>query len=326
MGLVQDMEEVSCNLCGSYESSHLYTLTDTLYQIPGEFVLRRCLRCGLMYLSPRPTRETIAAYYPAEYAPYRPPIEDESLALMRWMRRRKLAKRRHLIEGYSGYRRGHLLDVGCATGLFLNEMAKAGWQVTGVEPVASAAEFARRRFALDVFQGTLGGAPYEPGSFDVLTFWDVLEHTSSPVEELACAARLLRPGGLLALSVPNWDSLERWLFGRHWQGLDPPRHLYVFTRETLTVLLSLAGFSTLHWVCFMPGYFSFVMSLERWLMVISPWLSKLARRVLGFPGMRYLFEPWFTLSNWLGKGAIISVFARKMAPPEGDELESDRTR
>ena len=71
------IEEVPCNLCGAIESVPLYTLQDNGYKTPGEFVLRRCLRCGLMYLSPRPTRETMAAYYPAEYAPYQLAVEDE---------------------------------------------------------------------------------------------------------------------------------------------------------------------------------------------------------------------------------------------------------
>lgn len=292
-----------------------------MYQVPGEFVLRRCLHCDLMYLSPRPTYETIAVYYPTEYASYRPPIEDERSALMRWMRWRKLAKRRQMVERYSNQGQGHLLDIGCATGLFLNEMAQSGWQVAGIEPIASAAEYAYRRFGLSVFQGTLSEAPYEPASFDVVTFWDVLEHTFSPAQELVRAAHLLRPGGLLALSVPNWDSLERRFFGRHWQGLDPPRHLYVFTRKTLTALLVQAGFFVLDWVCFMPGYFSFILSLERWLGTKSLRLSQLARRVLNIPGMRFPFEPWFMFNNWLGKGAIISVFARKATSSKGDKLK-----
>lgn len=313
------IEEVACNLCGSTESHILYTLEDTLYQIPGEFILRRCLRCGLMYLSPRPTPDTIGQYYPATYTSYRPPIEDERLSVMRWMRRRKLVKRRQLIEQYSRQQQGRLLDVGCATGLFLSEMAQSGWQVAGIEPIASAADYARQRFGLHVFQGVLSEAPFEPGTFDVVTFWDVLEHTFSPVEDLAQAARLLRPGGLLALSVPNWHSLERWFFGRYWQGLDPPRHLYVFTQQTLTALLNQAGFSVTDRVCFMPGYFSFIISLERWLHPKSPRLATLAHRLFNLPGMRLPFEPWFTLNNWLGKGAIVSLFAHKTASDKGEK-------
>lgn len=306
-----DNQLVACNLCGTTEAQLVYTLRDTVYGVPGEFGLRRCLRCGLMYLSPRPTPETIGLYYPADYHSYRPAVEDERLALMRWIRRRKLDKRRRLVEQYSRRTQGRLLDVGCATGLFLHAMAQAGWQVMGVEPGASAAEYARRRFGLDVFQGTLSQAPCPPGSFDVVTFWDALEHTFSPADELAQAARLLRPGGSLALSVPNWDGLDRRWFGPHWQGLDAPRHLYVFTRETLTGLLNRAGFEVQDWLCFIPGYFSFVNSLERWLKTVSPRLSRWAGRALGLPGMRLVFEPWFAFANKIGKGDIISVFAVK---------------
>lgn len=305
------MEEIACDLCGATASQPLYTLHDAASDVPGEFVLRRCTHCGLMYLSPRPTQGAIAAHYPAEYAPYQRAIEDERWRLMRWMRRRRLAGRRRLVERYSGHTRGRLLDVGCATGLFLHEMDRAGWQVAGVEPIASAACYARSRFGLDVFEGTLSSACYAPASFDVVTFWDVLEHTFSPAEELAHAARLLRPGGLLASNVPNWDSVDRRLFGRYWLGLDPPRHLYAFTRETLTALLVQAGFSVLGWMCFMSGFFSFIVSLERWLETVNPRLSKAVYRALSAPGMRLPFEPWFAFSNWLRRGAIISVFARK---------------
>jgi len=318
-------ERVPCALCGSSRAEFLYPAHDVAYGEAGEFTWVQCVECGLIYLNPRPTREAIARYYPNDYLPYRPAIEEERLALMRWMRRRKLAKRRNLIERYSGQKRGRLLDVGCATGLFLHEMAQAGWQVAGVEPNASAAEYARHQFAVDVFQGTLGEAPYEPDSFDVVTFWDVLEHTFCPAEELAHAARLLRLGGLLVLSVPNWSSVDRWLFGCHWQGLDSPRHLYVFTRETLTALLAQAGFLVLDWVCFVSGYFSFVLSVERWLKTINSRLSTFVRRALDFPGMRFPFEPYFAISNWLGKGAIISVFARKTVPWEVENQEQ-RTR
>lgn len=311
------MEETHCNLCGATESFPMYTFRDTDREILGEFLLHRCLRCGLMYLSPRPTQETMEAYYPEEYEPYRPAIGDERWALMRWMRRRKLVTKRRLIERYGGKTRGRLLDVGCSTGLFLQEMARAGWQVAGVEPIASAADYARCRFGLDVFQGMLAEAPYDPISFDVVTFWDVLEHTFSPIDDLNHAARLLRPGGLLIANVPNWDSPDRWLFGRYWLGVDPPRHLYVFTRRTLAEMLARAGFSVLSWVCFTSGYFSFAASLERWLETVSPRLAKLVRRLLGLPGMRFPFEPWFTLINWLGKGPNISVIARK-ATGEGE--------
>jgi len=274
-----------------------------------------------MYLSPRPTAEFIKSFYPVEYDPYQSPVEDEHFVIMRWMRRRKLIRRLRLVERYSGLKRGFLLDVGCATGLFIHEMDRAGWNVAGVEPIASAAAYARNHFGLNVFQGTLEDVPSAPESFDVITFWDVLEHTFSPKRALLQASRLLREGGVIAVNVPNWDSVERRLFGRYWQGLDSPRHLFVFTRTTLTALLEKAGFSVLDWTCFMPGYFSFVLSLDRWLKVKGSWLSGPVRWLLSVPGMRLPFEPGFTFLNWLRQGTLISVFARKT--PAGGKGQSD---
>ncbi len=264
-----------------------------------------------MYLNPRPAPGEMGAYYPSDYAAYRVAIEDERFALMRLMRRRKLSQRRALIEHYSRRKTGRLLDVGCATGLFLHEMAQAGWQVRGVEPSASAASYAASRFGLEIFQGLLASAPFDEGSFDCITYWDVLEHTYSPRAELALAAQLLRPGGLFVANVPNWHSMSRFLFGRYWSGFDAPRHLYVFKRTALARLLAAAGFAILDWRCFMPSYWGFTTSVDRWLTASAPHLAPPVERFFGIPGMRLPFEPWFSLVNLWGMGDNLTVFARK---------------
>jgi len=107
---VRALESVPCDLCGAEATASvpLYTLRDTFHDLPGEFVLRRCRTCGLMYLSPRPTPQGMLVYYPDAYSNYRPAIEDEWSPLMRWMRRRKLAARRTVIERASGLRRGQI--------------------------------------------------------------------------------------------------------------------------------------------------------------------------------------------------------------------------
>ena len=313
------MEQPSCDLCGGQDADILYAGMGWKQAMPDGIALVRCRQCGLMYLSPRPGPDEIGAYYPPDYAPFRPAVEDEKWGLMRWMRQRKLVQRRQWVERFSRRQSGDILDVGCATGLFLNEMARAGWRTQGVEPAASAAEYARRRLGLDVFQGTLGQVTWPPESFDVITFWDVLEHTFSPISELRRAASLLKPGGLAAINVPNWHCLDRRLFGPYWIGLDPPRHLYVFTRSTLTALLERAGLSVLGWVCFMPSYFPFIISLERWLQAASPHWARRVGRALNLPGARFVFEPWFTAANWLRRGGVISVFASK--EPQGVKHE-----
>lgn len=307
------METTLCDLCGADASNIVYSGAGWKQVVPQGVVLVQCRQCGLMYLSPRPGPDEIWQYYPNDYLPFRPTIESERFGLMRWMRRRKLAQRRRWIEYFGRRQSGIILDVGCATGLFLHEMALAGWQVAGVEPIAAAAEYARTHLGLNVFQGWLGQAPYPDKSFDVITFWDVLEHTYSPLTELMQTAKLLRPGGLVAINIPNWHSLDRRLFGPHWIGFDPPRHLYVFTRSTLTALLEKTGFRPIAWACFMPSYFSFVISLERWLQFRSPDWAPRVRRVLNIPGMRFIFEPWFTVSNWLKLAGVITVFALKEA-------------
>jgi len=307
------MERICCDLCGLDDTEVLYVGADWRRSLPDGIALARCRQCGLMYLNPRPGLNEMDTYYPADYGCFRPAVEDERWGLLRWMRRRKLIQRRKLIEHYSGSKSGDILDVGCATGLFLNEMAQAGWHVKGIEPTASAAEYARTRLGLDVFQGVLGQAIWPPESFDVATFWDVLEHTFSPSAELARTASLLKPGGLVAINVPNWHSLDRRIFGAHWIGLDPPRHLYVFTYSTLTALLERAGFRVLEWVCFMPSYFSFIASLDQWLQATSPRWARRVGRALNVPGVRFIFEPWFIVSNWLKWSGAISVFARKEA-------------
>lgn len=305
------LEKTACDLCGSDEAAVLLASRDWPADVPAGVAMVRCRRCGLMYLSPRPRPADIGRFYPPDYAPFRPAIEDEPWAVMRWMRRRKLIARRRVVERLGGRPNGAVLDVGCSTGLFLHEMALAGWAARGVELSPTAAGYARDRFGLDVFEGMLEDAPLAPGTFDAVTFWDVLEHVYSPAATLARAAALLKPGGCVVVNVPNWDSPDRRLFGRHWQGWDPPRHLYVFARPTLTALLRGAGLEPVAWRCFMPSYFTFILSLERWLGSVRPGWVRPVMRVLNLPGLRFLFAPVFGLFDRVGRGSVITVVARK---------------
>ena len=193
------MEAVACDLCGADDPEVLYAGSAWVRALPAVAMVR-CRRCGLMYLSPRPIASEVGQYYPEDYGPFRGAIEDESSPLMRRMRRSKLTARRRMIEKHAPP--GRILDVGCSTGLFLHEMALAGWQADGVELSPRAAGYARERFGLKVHGGLLEEAPLEPGSLDAITLWDVLEHTFSATQTLRTAARLLRPGGIVALNRP----------------------------------------------------------------------------------------------------------------------------
>ena len=137
-----------------------------------------------------------------------------------------------------------LLDVGCGTGEFLVRMRDAGWDVRGIEPDPASVEVARAK-GLDVQQAGLDEARLEEGSFDAITLNHVIEHLHDPGRAIERACGLLRPGGALWLATPNIDALGHERFGPDWFGLDPPRHLVLFTPRGLEGLLRRAGFSEL---------------------------------------------------------------------------------
>jgi SAM-dependent methyltransferase len=306
------MESVICNFCGSSRAERVFLLEDYAFDSHGYFDLVRCLECGLLYLRERPTASEIASFYPAEYVPYKAAIEDEGWWLMRWMRRRNIGKYRRVVEDYSTRFPGRVLDVGCSTGVFLAEMRRAGWDAYGVELNAAAAEYARRRFALDVLVGSLDSTELLCGDLTAVTFWDVLEHTADPQGTLSRVHALLEKDGVVVITVPNYDSWDRHVFGRYWIGYDAPRHFYVFPRSVLERMLVRAGFEVLDMRCAFGGYYTTVASLRLWLMRNArPSLRRFFLRLIDFPGMRLPFYPLERATDVLGVGGKLLVVARK---------------
>jgi len=113
-----------------------------------------------------------------------------------------------------------VLDVGAAGGSFLAEARKRGYLPFGVEPSQWMCRFAREHYGLDLEPGTIFDVAREPGSLDLLSLWDVLEHTTDPTAVLKRAHELLAPGGTLAISVPDYGSLAARAMGvatgSHW--------------------------------------------------------------------------------------------------------------
>jgi SAM-dependent methyltransferase len=136
-----------------------------------------------------------------------------------------------------------LLDVGCASGLFLEAMQSyRGWQIEGVELNEIAARTTSERLGVPVFAGPFERAKYADGTFDAITMWDVLEHLHEPLYSLREIRRILRPGGVLFVRVPNAASYVARMCGRYWSGYDLPRHMTLFTPRTLGRALAQAGF------------------------------------------------------------------------------------
>ncbi|MRR31052.1 class I SAM-dependent methyltransferase, partial [bacterium] len=207
---------------------------------------------------------------------------------------------------------GSLLDVGCATGIFLETMGAApSWQLRGVEISEHAARIARDQKNLDVVTGTLEQAKFADGQFDVVTLWDVLEHLHDPAGSLKEIRRILKPGGVLVFRVPNGGSLDARLFGPYWAGLEPPRHLFVFDQKTLTAFLSNAGFTVKRMSCEIGSYPTFVLSLRFWMTGRGITYERRERisRLLYSPFARAVTVPLFYLIGLFKKGPLLTVTA-----------------
>jgi SAM-dependent methyltransferase len=136
---------------------------------------------------------------------------------------------------------GTVLDVGCATGDFLKAAREQGWKVLGVDPSGAGAD--AEHAGIPLVGGTVHEAAVEPGSLDLVTFWDVLEHVADPVVDLRRARELPRPGGVVGLTVPDRSSVLAAVSGRRWFGYRTAgEHLQFFTRRSLRRALEAAGF------------------------------------------------------------------------------------
>jgi SAM-dependent methyltransferase len=154
-------------------------------------------------------------------------------------RRSKIAaEMRQLPKVWSG---ASLLDLGCGDGQFLEWARSAGWRAVGVDPDPKAVAVARSR-GLDVHLGSIDELDPAQQQFDMITLSHVIEHVCNPIAVIKKCHRLLKTNGRIWIETPNLDSIGHTIFEAHWLGLDPPRHLVLFTRSSLQAILQQAGF------------------------------------------------------------------------------------
>jgi len=137
--------------------------------------------------------------------------------------------------------KGRLLDVGCGSGQTLELMAKLGWSVEGIDSDPVAVSRAHER-GFKVRQGTLDQQKFPGGCFDAVVMRHVIEHLHDPLSQLQECYRVLKPGGVLVTVTPNGKSWGHRRFNRDWRGLEPPRHLHIFSHSSLGAISAKAGF------------------------------------------------------------------------------------
>jgi len=246
-----------CYLCGT-KGELLYSgLRDRLFGAPGRWDLKRCpvFDCGLIWLDPMPIEEDISKAYQAYYTHqngyprrrenvlrnlFRSPLSAAYELLLHAIAVRSERKRLAIL-GLNNMPPGKLLEVGCGNGRLLALLGNLGWQVEGQELDPEAAAFARTTYHVKVHVGPLNSVPVVEGSFDAIVMNHVIEHVHEPISVLSACHRLLKPEGKLLVVTPNTAGEGYRRFGSSWVHLDPPRHLHLFSCQTLRRIAQKAG-------------------------------------------------------------------------------------
>lgn len=223
----------TCPVCGNSQFTQFVTATD--FTVTREtFPIVKCTSCGLGITNPRPTSQSIDAYYQSSnYISHTGGGQSIMDHLYRIVRNYSIRRKLKLLG--ANFPKGRLLDYGCGTGEFLQAAKSEGWQCTGVEPSAEA----RQKIQSDIVVHPKLNS--DIGQFNAITLWHVLEHVHELNSTLAALKQLLSPGGIIFVAVPNHESHDAQHYGSYWAGYDVPRHLWHFTKGSLNSLLTKHG-------------------------------------------------------------------------------------
>ncbi|MCB0405364.1 MAG: class I SAM-dependent methyltransferase [Bdellovibrionales bacterium] len=273
-------EIVPCNLCGSRDVTIKYQGTTDQeaaaliqsYSASGNFIseetLVRCNNCDLVFTSPRLRKDLILKGYTEN--------EDPTYVSQADGRLKSFSACLNKIEKFQKV--GSVLDVGAAAGFFLKVAKDNGWVTYGIEPSKFLSDFGNRNYNVNIYNGTIEDEPKWNTAMDVVTLWDVLEHTFDPKDVLKRCNHYLREGGYVVVNYPNIGNWMAKLAGRKWWFIISV-HLYYFTPKTIEKLLNQAGFKVVetgpHFQMLQFGYLLY--RLEAYLPGLAKFFGKIAK-------------------------------------------------
>lgn len=229
---------MECYLCQSKKVQPFFE------KLSHEFV--KCLSCGFVFLKPKPGLfKTLALYYEngfftgdKNYCGFSNYLLDKKVTARNM--------RRNLDKILSFNKEGKLLDMGCATGIFLKIAQKKGFEPFGVDSSSFAFTHIPKNLKAKVQKTTIGKAEFPDKFFNLVTMWDLIEHLFDPRSDLKHIKKFLKENGVLVIGTSDVESPWAKLWGKNWHFFAPPQHLYYFSKRTLRKLLNQAGFKIIH--------------------------------------------------------------------------------
>ena len=240
------LETPACPICSEASAFSTWFERDaTVIGIAYRHALVRCATCSFVFVRPRIKPSIFLEYYKGYYSGDVSSFANEHREGDTLVAQRILGR----LERHGLARGARLLEVGCGTGGFLEAAARAGYVPSGLEPSPHAVRYAKAR-GLDVTEGGLDAATYPAESFDAAVLIQTLEHLPQPRAALERVRSLVRPGGLVAVEVPNVANVfTTWSrrLGRvdRTNTLEPGDHYSYFTGRTLAEALRRAGWTPL---------------------------------------------------------------------------------
>lgn len=231
----------SCPICASSNVGVKYNeVCDYLNDDVEKFSISVCFECGHTYLAERPYSHDIGQYYKAGYYTH---SKSKGFSLYfgyfrNWIKSKFIKREISKSFGENMY-----LDIGCGSGVHLSDYASGGWKVHGIEIDETALSVAREQNSTCMFESV----PFNKGSFgenkfDLVNLSHVLEHLYELNEFMEVLTEKTSKSAKVIIAVPRFESIERKVFGKYWRGIEAPRHLHHFNRDTLISLFESYSF------------------------------------------------------------------------------------